>query len=288
MELDLIQQIRDQARGLLESEEVTCVIGYERASDGVTARPFFVYQPGDVSRLIFDQTCTHNLAKYLLNKRNEKVAIVVKPCDSRAINLLINEGQIQRDKVFVIGINCPGVVDVGWNQAGQTLQARCNTCQQRKPVVYDLLVGPEPAELPAPDSYLDVSEVEAKPTAERRTLWLEQFQRCIRCYACRQVCPGCYCEECFVEQLDPLWVGIKIAPNENEMWQAVRAFHLAGRCIGCNECERVCPVGLRLSLINRKLEKEVGELFGFRAGMNAEEEAPLTTFKKEESLGFEE
>jgi len=83
-------------------------------------------------------------------------------------------------------------------------------------------------------------------------------------------------------------VGIRIAPEENLMWNTIRAFHLAGRCISCNECERVCPVNIPLSLLNRKLEQEVLSLFNYRAGMSSDAVAPLITFKKEEKLGIGE
>lgn len=288
MDSELIQQIRNQARDLLESGTVKGIIGYERASDGLTARPFFAYEPAAVERLIFDETCSHNLARYLVDKKNEKMAVVVKPCDSRTINLLLNEEQIKRDMVFVIGVTCPGVVETSWNHKDEELQARCKTCQLVEPLVYDFLAKGEAVERPQGEPYLDVQEMETKPITARRDFWSEQFDRCIRCYACRQVCPGCYCPECFVEQLNPLWVGIRIAPKENELWQIMRAFHLAGRCIGCDECERVCPVDIPLSLLNRKLEEEVKELFDFQAGLNPEEQPPLATFKKEEKLGFEE
>jgi len=288
MDMELIQQIQDKARNLLEEGTVEGVLGYERASDGLTSRPLFAYEPPATERLIFDETCTHNLVKYLLDKKGKKMAIVVKPCDSRAINLLLNEEQIKRDMVFIIGVSCPGVVETNWNHKSETLQARCQTCQLSKPLVYDFLVGQELVKQPESEPYSDILEAEAKSIATKREFWLEQFDRCIRCYACRQACPGCYCPVCFAERLEPLWVGIRIAPEENELWQAIRAFHLAGRCIGCNECERVCPVDIPLSLLNRKLEKEVKELFAFQAGLDPEEPPPFATFKKEEKLEFGE
>jgi formate dehydrogenase subunit beta len=283
------EQIRNKAKELLESKAVECVIGYERGTDGLTARPLFVYEPAEVDKLIFDQTCTHNLVRYLLDRRNKANAIVVKPCDSRAINLLLNENQIQRDKLFIIGVVCPGIVEASWNRTSEKLQDACQSCQQHTPVIYDFLVGEPPTSEPAiPETYPDIAEMEAESITERRSFWAEHFSRCIRCYACRQVCPGCYCSECFVERLDPLWVGIRIAPGENEMWNTVRAFHLAGRCISCYQCERVCPVNIPLSLLNRKLEKEVLELFNFQAGIDAETPPPFSTFEKEEKLGVGE
>jgi formate dehydrogenase subunit beta len=287
--MNLAEPIRNKAKELLDSKTVECVIGYERATDGLTARPLFVYGSEEVDKLIFDQTCTHNLVKYLLNHKDKVTAIVVKPCDSRAINLLLNENQIQRDKVFIIGVVCPGIVETSWNRISEKLPARCQFCQQHTPVIYDFLVGETPTSEPAiSEAYPDIAEMEAKSIIERQSFWAEHFSRCIRCYACRQVCPGCYCSECFVEQLDPLWVGIRIAPSENQVWHIIRAFHLGARCISCNECERVCPVNIPLSLLNRKLEKEVLEFFNFQAGIDAETLPPFSTFDKEEKLGIGE
>jgi formate dehydrogenase subunit beta len=279
----LIEQIREKARELLERGTVECVIGYERASDGVGARPLFVYEPGEVDKFIFDDTCTNNLATYLRGRKGKKTAVMVKPYDSRAVNLLLNEKQIEREDVFIIGLVCPEDFRKRPSYVNEEAFSGCELCV---PLIYDVLIGEPPGGGKGPDEpYPDVAEVEAKTPAERQEFWEEQFSRCIRCYACRQVCPGCYCTECFVEQLDPLWVGIRIAPGENEVWNTIRAFHLAGRCIGCNECERVCPMNIPLSLLNRRLEKEVQALFDFQAGMDAETVPPFAAFKKDEHLG---
>lgn len=287
MASDFTQQIREKARELLENGTVECVIGYETGSDGISARPAFIYNAAEVERLVFDNTCTHNLVKYLLNRKGKSTAVVVKGCDSRAMNLLLSERQIERDKAFVIGVVCPGIVEWGWNERSEQLQKRCDWCRQHTPVVSDFMVGDPVTEQP-PADFADVAEEEAKTAEERAAFWQQQAERCIRCYACRQACPGCYCTDCFAESLDPEWVGIRIAPAESQMWNTIRAFHLAGRCISCNECERVCPVSLPLSLLNRKLEQKVVELFDYRAGMSEDAPAPLITFKKDEKLGIGE
>ena len=78
MAADFTQQIRDKARKLLESGTVECVIGYETGTDGVSARPAFIYDPSEVDRLVFDNTCSHNLAKYLLNKKGKSTRKTLK------------------------------------------------------------------------------------------------------------------------------------------------------------------------------------------------------------------
>lgn len=279
----MINEIRQKAKELLETKTVDCVIGYERATDGVTARPLFVYEPSQVDKLIFDETCTHNLSKYLLNRKDKTTAIIVKPCDSRAINVLLNERQIAREKILILGVVCQGIKNVGWNKIDNALQGRCQFCSQHTPIIYDFLFGEPVTEKPCRD-YSDIIAIEKMPIAERQAFWSEHFTRCIRCYGCRQVCPGCYCFECFVEQLDPLWVGIRIAPSENRIWNTIRAFHLSARCIACGECERVCPVNIPLMLINRKLEKDTLNFFHFETGLSSETVPPFATFKKEEDL----
>ncbi|MEE9201864.1 MAG: 4Fe-4S ferredoxin [Dehalococcoidia bacterium] len=277
----MVEEVRDKARELLSAGTVECVIGYERATDGITARPLFAYSPEEADRFILDRTCVHNLARYLLDRKGKPTAVVVKPCDSRTINLLVHENQIERDKVFAIGVTCPGVVEAHWGETTEGLQSRCGSCPLEVPVVYDHLIT-VPGERQPRTGFPELEKLEAMSPQERLEFWQQQFQRCIRCYACRQVCPGCYCPICFVDQLDPMWVGIKIAPPENQVWHLIRAFHLAGRCIECGECQRVCPVNIPLMLLNQKLTAEVEGMFDFRPGLDAETLPPFATFRKEE------
>ena len=264
----LTQALQDQARQLLEAQEVDCVIGYESAPRG-GARPAFVYRPDDVTRLIWSDACIHNLTTYLHDKKRPRrrgeepprVAIVVKPCDSRTINVLLSERQIAREKLFVIGVACTGVVD----GTGAPM-ARCTRCGDRVPVVYDVLLGTPADTSSLEDDFSDLAQIEALSPNERLAFWLHQFDRCIRCYACRQVCPGCYCTTCMFERDDGLWVDMGIELPQKQVFHLGRALHLAGRCVECDECERVCPMGLPLSLLNRRLVREVEALYGHRAG----------------------
>jgi Na+-translocating ferredoxin:NAD+ oxidoreductase RnfC subunit len=66
----------------------------------------------------------------------------------------------------------------------------------------------------------------------------------------------------------------------------MRAFHLAGRCIGCGECERVCPMGLPLMKLNKKIEKEIKELFDYKPGIDTEQKPLLAMFKPDDPEEF--
>ena len=267
--------IRAKARELLSTGQVECVIGYEVGPRGRT-RPAFVYQPDDVERLVWNRACTHNLTAYLREKLyatkpgtpRKRVAVVVKPCDSRAINVLLAEQQFLREQVHVIGLACEGIVEgAGFEPVSEgQLQARCARCIDRMPVVYDTLIGEPPEVGQVSNLSHDLAQLEAMTPAERAGFWLSQFDRCIRCNACRQVCPMCNCPTCLYERDDSLWAGMGIEPSEKRTFHLGRAYHLAGRCVGCNECERVCPMKIPISLLNRKLAKEVEGAFGHRAG----------------------
>ncbi len=278
------EAIQKVARELLAGSQVSCVIGYEVGPRGRT-RPAFIYQPEDVGRLVWNQQCTHNLTVYLRHKLRassgqvpQPVAVVVKPCDSRAINVLLAENQIARQQVYLIGLACHGIRQGAADDA--PLQARCLRCDMRTPVVYDVLIGePAPPQPAQPDAELE--RLAAMTPAERMDFWLSQFDRCIRCYACRQACPLCNCPTCLYERDDSLWVGMGIRLGEKRAFHLGRAYHLAGRCIGCDECERVCPMNIPISLLNRALAREVEAAFGYRAGLEAEP-SPITTVLSEE------
>ncbi len=265
--------LRAKAKELLASGEVGCVIGYEVGPRGRT-RPTFVYSAAEADRLVWNPDATNNLTTYLPVKLKpkgkeppKKVAVVVKPCDSMAINVMVAENQFRRDQVHVLGVACEGI-----RRDDGNLQTRCVTCQETVPAVCDTLIGGATSRyIPRLTSCCEekINDLQNAEPAERMEFWLAQFDRCIRCYACRQACPMCNCPTCLYERDDSTYVGLGIGLNEKRTFHLGRAYHLAGRCIGCNECERACPMGIPISLLNHKLAKVMEESFGFRAGVNA-------------------
>lgn len=289
------EAIQARARELLAGGEYGCVIGYEVGPRGRT-RPAFVYDADDVGRLTWNPNCTHNLTTYIADKvslsgarmavhRKEPpkpVAVVVKPCDARTVNVMLAENRFPRDKVHLIGVVCEGVRD----KDGR-LQARCAACEERTPVVYDTLIGEPPSAVHRPPSPVaeSVAALEAASPAERMDYWLAQFDRCIRCYACRQACPLCDCPTCLFERDDSLWVGLGIGLNEKRTFHLGRAYHLAGRCVGCNQCEEACPMDIPISLLNQKLAQEIERAFGHRAGQAAVPSPVVTVLSGEYKEG---
>ena len=292
----MTQELQQTARDLLANNEVDCVIGYEIGPRHRT-RPVFVYKPDDADALVWNQDCTHNLTTYLGQKlmrsqfgkltdnthRVQKVAVVVKACDSRSINMLLAEKRFERSQVHVIAMVCDGIREGAGmdNRPEGVLQKRCQTCTDTKPVIFDTLIGQSEARvdrLPArdPEEVYGYAAVDDLPPAERMQFWLSQFDRCLRCYACRQACPMCDCPTCLYERDDSLWVGMGIEMDEKRTFHLGRAYHLAGRCIGCDECERVCPVDIPISLLNRKLAEEMQSQFHYQAGL-APIPAPFVT-----------
>jgi formate dehydrogenase (coenzyme F420) beta subunit len=122
--------------------------------------------------------------------------------------------------------------------------------------------------------------------AERWEYWKEQFSKCIKCYACRQVCPFCFCEQCLCDRNRPQMVEQTPRPAGNTAWHLVRAMHLAGRCAGCGECERVCPMDIPLNLLNRKMAKELKELFNSEAGFEVRDKGPLNSYDEHDDQSF--
>jgi coenzyme F420-reducing hydrogenase delta subunit/formate hydrogenlyase subunit 6/NADH:ubiquinone oxidoreductase subunit I len=282
--------IRIKAFELLKSEQVSCVIGYEVNNRGRT-RPVFVYTPEETERLVWNPDCSNNLTTYLpgkLHHANKKepgkpVAVVVKPCDSKTINVMVAENQIQRDQVFAIGISCEGIRD----QAGN-YQTRCVTCQEAVPVVSDTLISEATTSLVprnSSDSITEMRQLQNISPSDRMNFWLEQFDRCIRCYACRQACPLCNCPVCLYERDDSIFVGSGIGLSEKRTYHLGRAYHLAGRCVGCNECERACPMEIPISLLNQKLVTEIEASFDYHAGLTVTPSPVVTVLSGEYKEG---
>ncbi len=277
-------QIRARAAELLESGEVAAFIGWEAARFENWTTPLICLAPEDAQRLVFNKYCANTLAKYVRDLKNRgKVALVVRGCDSRGINRMIEDNQITRDDVYLIGVGCPQMKD---RETGAVLN-KCRYCEHRNPVVYDELIGEPVEETPPADRFEQATLVEGMDRIARQNLFDSAYEKCIRCYACRNVCPCCTCRTCFVNQRNVGWLGKQNNLTENRFYGLIRAFHISDRCIECGECERVCPMNLPLMALNRKLVKDMNGLFGeYESGMTTDNPDVMRTYKLDDLEEF--
>ncbi len=304
--LSYIEKIRHISNKILADGQVDMVIGFKKGTLPMMNEPCFIKHPDDVIHLIWDRNCGINLANYLTH-RKEKMGIIAKGCDARNIVTHIIENKVKREQLVIIGVPCKGMIDrpkieslfaaeiesvsevddnivvVGggmekkW-KLSEVLQKNCVICVHRNPVLYDELIADPVDEQKDVDRYEDIRQIEQLSPQDKTKFFDDLFSSCIRCYACRNVCPLCYCDTCFVDGSKPQWVGKSQDPTDVHTFHFLRAFHCAGRCTDCGSCERACPMEIKVRLLTKKLEKDCLEMFNWEAGMDLEKRPPLTTY----------
>jgi len=309
--IDKIQKISAQ---LLTDKKVDMVIGFRKGTMPMTNEPCIVKKPNDVGKFVWDSFCVMNLANYLTN-RKEKIGIIAKGCDSRNIVNHIIENKIKRDQLTIIGVPCTGMIDKNKVNAiidkdiievkeeddnilvkgrdfektinkSDLLRDNCAICIHRNPVIYDELVSDQVEEQKNVDRYEDVRKIEAMAPDEKWNFFDNLLSECIRCYACRNACPLCYCPTCFVDESRPQWVGKSQEPTDIKTFHLLRAYHCAGRCTDCGACVSACPMGIDVRQFTKKLEKDCFDLYGWEAGLTIDQRPPLDTFKPDDPEDF--
>jgi ferredoxin len=276
------EPLRETCRKLLAEGTVQVVIGYGESAPGGPAYPIFVTRPEDCDRLVWNDRCFANLTTYL--KRPEiramgRPAVVVKGCDARALVVLEQESQIDRAAMVAVGVACYGV--------GHPIEPKCAACDLHVPRHVDVVVGEVNGSTESREGrYDELEALRRLSTDERIAFWQEQLSRCVKCYACRQVCPLCYCERCIADKNRPQAIDSSPSLKGNFAWHITRAFHLAGRCVGCDECTRVCPAGIDLRLLNLSLAQAAETQFGFRAGMDPAGEPIVGAYSQQDKETF--
>ncbi|MDR1268845.1 MAG: 4Fe-4S dicluster domain-containing protein [Planctomycetaceae bacterium] len=281
-------QLQQKAKELLTDKKVDLVIGYGLVETGHLGT-ICITDPQKFDQLLWNNQCVNNLVVYLKRKEVKKFsrpAIVVKGCDAKAIAVLETEHQLNRENLFVIGMECAGI------RTRNVLQEKCKTCDIHQPPHCDFVIeNPEKSTFLSNSSdssgrYARLEKMMAWSTEQRLNYWKNEFSRCIKCYACRQNCPMCYCDVCVADKNRPIRIDTSATLKGNFAWNILRAFHLAGRCIGCSACSAVCPAGIDLDLLNLSLAKASEEHFNYRAGVERNIEPLIGTFLPEDQENF--
>jgi ferredoxin len=309
------EKIRETARALLESKRVDVFIGYKKGTVAMMNEPALVRDPEKTALLYWDSSCALNLCTYL-TKMKGKVGIVANGCNSRNIVTHIVENQIKREQLHIVGIPCTGMIDhravqravntkeildvrdegesfvVTGRDFSETfetkafLRTNCAVCTHRNPVLFDEMVAKPVEELKDINPYHDVESIEKMGPDKKWSFFTQLISKCIRCYACRNACPLCYCPTCFVDESRPQWVGKSSDPTDTMTFHFLRAYHCAGRCTDCGACERVCPVGISMRQFTKKLNKDAQALFGWEAGLKPDERPPLDVYRPDDCNDF--
>ncbi|MBQ9405308.1 MAG: hydrogenase iron-sulfur subunit [Desulfovibrio sp.] len=300
----------DELKAAIRSKlpELDCVIGWQQGRDAAHHVPLFMRKPEDVDKLVWGPFNVNNPAVYLPSFKGKKVGVVVKGCDARSVVELLQENLIRREDVTIFSMPCEGTLDMGrvdqalgrytaidqvaYDEAGVTItadgraqrfcmadwaQGKCYGCATPSAVLTDESFGasaPVEAKATTPP---ELAMLDAMSLEERRAFWRGQMERCLRCYACRNACPLCVCRDyCVSDSRDPHWMTQEDTVKEKLFFQTIHALHLAGRCTGCGECQRACPVGIPILALRQQISRAVGELFnGYAAGMNPQDVPPL-------------
>lgn len=309
------QRLRTWARQLLEEGKVDSIVGFEAGSLKFTTTPLITRDKNDTGRLVINPFIVNNLAKFLPGLKG-RIGVVAKGCDSRSIVSLIQDHQVAREDLVILGVPCSGLIDLGKVERlvsrdreevadivregdkvvitvdsqksdfplSKVLFDNCLGCELPTPQEYDTLLGePSPPPSDPAASQAKIAELEKMTPQRRWQFWKNEFSRCIRCYACRNVCPACFCRRCFVEELEPQWVSPAQRWQDNLVFQVVRNIHVAGRCTDCGACERACPVNIPLRSLTREMYDIVDGLFQFKAGMDKSAVPLLTAYEASEA-----
>lgn len=302
------EQLIKRAKELLSEGKVQKVVGWKKGlfEDDITPAVFTSAEELDKD-FVFNKFCKANLSKYLVQITknieiaksttrmnnsmakqrdpnaqdapipSEVVAVFLKPNDTLSFTQLLKENRITREDVYAIGVPCQDTVDGG---------ELCDNCKGKKPVSCDeyIEVDANADVTPNAERMAEVAKLEAMTADERNDFWKNEFSRCLRCNACRDICPACTCEKCVFDN-NKLYTSQKVAQTnfEESLFHIIRAWHVAGRCTDCGECSRVCPQHIPLYLLNRKYIKDINEIYGdYQAGQDMDSKPAMWTFKTDD------
>ena len=310
----IAELMRAKAVELLQSGKAERVLAWRAGEFFYDNAPAVFNDVDACQEIVYNEFCPANLAKYLIEatKQQKKTTVFLKPCDTYGVNQLLKDHRIKREYFYAVGTPCSGMLDVkkikelgakaitkitcednkvivetpyGIKEFAkeEVLLDKCMMCKGNEYKIADEELGEklEPIQFVG-DRFAAVKAIEAMSAEERFAFWQEELSKCIRCNACRDICPACSCEQCIFDNQEAPVAGKAAADDvEEQLFHLIRAYHVAGRCVGCGECARVCPQGVKLGLLNLKFIKDINQFYGaYQAGEDATTPSPLVSYKE--------
>lgn len=257
--MDRLSSLRDAVQALLDSGEVDGVLAL-RSSGPVSAPHLF--RPGDDLHELclwpkypLPRTMDMLLASDSGTQAPAQIGMVTRGCEERGLIELAKHNQVDLERITWIGLACSA--------------AERDECRCAWPYPSRIDVGVQVEGIADPL----VADHDKLTVAERTVFWKRQFDRCIKCYACRTVCPQCFCESCMLE--DALWVETGTLAPPFPSYHLIRAYHTVAKCVGCMECEAACPADIPLTVLYAMLRRDAEEMFGYVPGRSVDDLPPL-------------
>ncbi len=266
-----------------------------------------------------------------LFSKGARVLLMLRPCEIRAYQELVKLSQIEPSGIIAVSVDCPGTLSAKERVTGlpgdalglaayfrdnpASLRPACGQCRERRGVVGDagLRIDADGAAWACPytekgEEFVslfggDTGECDAAmlvapgEKGERFQTdmagFSRDFQPCIMCRNCRDMCPVCYCLDCifngdeYLPRGDALLnkvlrSGSTFLPHGKEVFHLIRMFHVSQTCVGCGACEEACPQGIPLTRYFKGVSERLQDKFSYMAGRDIEETIPYLTYLEDE------
>ncbi len=253
--MERLDPLRDRVKSLLDGGEVAGVLALRRSGPATTPH---LFRPGDSldDLALWPKYHLPKILDRLLTAHPEvRLGMVTRGCEERGLIEMAKHNQVDLNRIVPIYLACT---------AAERDECRCAWPYPSRVDVGEKVEGIADAL---------VAEHEQLSLAGRTEFWKRQFARCIKCYACRTVCPQCFCEVCVLE--DNKWVESGVLAPPFPSYHLIRAYHTVAKCVGCMECERACPAEIPLTVLYTLLRRDAEQMFGYVPGRSVEDLPPL-------------